>query len=81
MDEKRYDAEGLLRVSELDRCPYFEQDPSARLCSSEDCYFCRFSDFRKREYMETLGKETNVGVLYSVCHNAKNQRHTASVGK
>ena len=75
MDEKRYDAEGLLLVSELYRCPYFEQDPSARLCNSEDCYFCRFSDFRKREYMETLEKNTQAGALYSVCHNEKNQRH------
>ena len=76
MEEKQYTKDGCLIVSELSRCPYFEKDQSAPKSSSQDCYFCKFSDFRKREYIERVESETQVGVLYSTCHNEKNKCQT-----
>ena len=76
MTEKGYAPDGYLVVSELDRCPFFEKDESARRCDSEDCFFCKFSDFRKREYIERVESEARKGVLYSVCHNEKNKKPT-----
>ena len=73
MEEKKYTEAGFLIVSELSCCPYFEKDQSAPKSSSKDCYFCKFSDFRKREYIERLESETQVGVLYSTCYNEKNK--------
>ena len=73
MTEKRYAEDGYLIVSELDRCPLFEKDESVRSCGGEDCFFCKFSDFRKREYIEQVENEARKGVLYSVCHNEKNK--------
>ena len=72
--ENRYSDDGYLIVSELSRCPFFEkEDASPRSCST-DCFFCKFSDFRKREYIERVETEARGGVLYSVCHNEKNKK-------
>lgn len=73
MEEKKYTENGCLIVSELSCCPYFEKHRLAPKSYSADCYFCEFSDFRKREYIERIESETQVGVLYSVCHNEKNK--------
>ena len=73
--DKAYADDGSLIVSELDRCPFFEKDPSCvRLGYDEDCFFCKFSDFRKREYIARVETEARRGVLYSVCHNEKNKK-------
>ena len=74
LEEKKYTEDGCLVVSELSCCPYFEKNRSAPMSGSKDCYFCKFSDFRKREYIERVENETQVGVLYSVCHNEKNKK-------
>lgn len=74
MTEKRYAEGGYLVVSELDKCQLFEKDDSARRCCCEDCFFCKFSDFRKREYIEQVESEARKGILYSVCHNEKNKK-------
>ena len=75
MAEKRYTEDGWLIVSELGCCQYFEKDKSAtRACSSEDCFFCKFSDFRKHEFVEQVEREARKGILYSVCHNVKNKQ-------
>ena len=74
MTEKKYSNEGFLIVSELSRCLFFEKDESVGRCSSEDCFYCKFSDFRKREYIEKVETEARRGVLYSVCHNEKNKK-------
>ena len=75
MAEPGYTDDGYLIVSELSRCPFFEKDASAtRIGGSEDCFFCKFSDFRKREYIEKVETEARKGVLYSVCHNEKNKK-------
>ena len=74
MTEPRYTDEGYLYVSELDRCPLFEGDESARGCQGEDCFYCKFSDFRKQDYIEKVETEARRGVLYSVCHNERNKK-------
>ena len=73
MEEKTYTKEGCLIVSELSCCSHFEKDRAAPNSCSKDCFFCKFSDFRKREYIEHVKNETQVGVLYSMCHNEKNK--------
>ena len=74
MIEKRYSEDGYLIVSELSRCPFFEKDPSAQKSCGTDCFFCKYSDFRKHEYIERVGNEAMADVLYSVCHNEKNKK-------
>ena len=74
-EEKRYASDGCLVVSELSRCPFFSRDASfAGSCDFEDCYFCKFSDFRKRDYIELVENEARKGILYSVCHNENNKK-------
>ena len=70
----RYADDGYLIVSELFMCPFFEKEESAHTCGEKDCFFCKFSDFRKREYIEQVEAEARKGVLYSVCHNEKNKQ-------
>ena len=72
LEEKKYTKDGCLIVSELSRCPLFEKDSSAPKTCSADCFFCKFSDFRKREYIQRVENEAREGVLFSVCHNKKN---------
>ena len=74
MSDKKYTPEGFLYVSELSSCPLFERDESARGRNGVDCFFCKYSDFRKREYIEMVENEAMRGVLYSVCHNEKNKK-------
>ena len=71
---KRYAEDGSLIVSELWRCPFFEKGASgAQMCDSNDCFSCKYSDFRKQEYIDRVMRESRRGVLYSVCHNKKNK--------
>ena len=73
--EKRFTEDGWLIVSELHWCQHFEKEKSAtHACRSEDCFFCKFSDFRKPEYIEQVESEARKGVLYSICHNEKNRK-------
>ena len=74
MIEKRYSRDGYLIVSELSHCPFFEKEGSAPKSCGTDCFFCKFSDFRKREYIERVTSEARDGVLYSVCHNDANKQ-------
>ena len=73
-NEKRYAEDGCLIVSELWQCGYFERDASVAPSNCcRDCFFCKFSDFRKREYIDRVESEARKGVLYSVCHNENNK--------
>ena len=74
MEERKYTEDGCLIVSELSRCQLFERDVSAPKACRADCFFCRYSDFRKREYIERVENEAQSGVLYSVCHNESNKK-------
>ena len=72
--EKRYAEDGCLIVSELGQCAYFEKDATVTSsCCCNDCFFCKFSDFRKCEYIERVESEARKGILYSICHNEKNK--------
>ena len=73
MEEKQYTKDGRLIVSELSACPFFEKDSSAPRSCVADCFFCKFSDFRKREYIERVESEARGGILYSTCHNENNK--------
>ena len=73
MEEPSYTKEGCLIVSELSCCPYFEVERTAPKSCSRDCYFCKYSDFRKREYIERVENEVHEGALFSVCHNENNR--------
>ena len=56
---------------------FFEKGEAAsQPCCGDDCFFCKFSDFRKREYIEQVKTDARKGVLYSVCHNEKNKKAT-----
>ena len=74
MIEKRYSDDGYLIVSELSSCPFFEKDKTVPKSGGADCFFCKFSDFRKREYIERIETEAHSGILYSVCHNKQNKK-------
>ena len=76
MEEKQYTRDGCLIVSELSHCPLFERDVSAPKSCRADCFFCKFSDFRKREYIEQVESEALEGVLFSVCHNENHKKTT-----
>ena len=76
LTEKRYASDGCLIVSELSWCAFFERCESSRPCDGDDCFFCKFSDFRKQEYIEEVRSKGRKGVLYSVCHNEKNKKTT-----
>lgn len=75
MNEKTYNEEGYLIVSESDRCPLWEK--TSRHCAfghMEDCFFCEFADFRTPEYIDRVeGVPRNGSKWYSVCHNEKNR--------
>ena len=73
MTEKGYSNDGYLIVSELSRCPFFEKEATAPRVCGTDCFFCKFSDFRKQEYIERVQTEAHGDILYSVCHNEKNK--------
>ena len=78
MNEKRYDENGYLIISETDSCPLWEKDtiPSAFACT-KDCFYCRFTDFRTEETIiraREISKDTK---LYSICRNEKNKKPTS----
>ena len=79
MTEKTYSPDGYLIVSELSRCQHFEKDKFAPKSCGVDCFFCKFSDFRKRDYIERVENEAPDGVLYSVCHNENNKKDSTNL--
>ena len=74
MDKKAYTSEGFLIVTETDSCPLWEKDPipCGTICS-KDCFFCKFSDFRTKEFRIKAEQMSNTGLLYSVCKNENNK--------
>ena len=54
---------------------FFEKGEAAsQPCCGDDCFFCKYSDFRKQEYIEKVKTDARRGVHYSVCHNEKNKK-------
>ena len=75
VNEKKYDEDGYLIISETDSCSLWEKDtiPSAFVCT-KDCFYCAFSNFRQDEYMQSLGDKEKGEKLYSICHNEVNRK-------
>ena len=67
MDEKKYNKEGYLIVSEMDTCPLWEKDTIPCRCGCNDrCFFCRFANFRTREFIKKAEEMPRGEPLYSV---------------
>ena len=75
MNEKKYTEDGYLIVSESDKCPLWEKD-TVPCCFGHinDCFFCKFSEFRTAEYIRKVENVPKIGRWYSVCHNEKNKK-------
>jgi len=74
MGEKKYNQDGWLIVCETDKCPLWEKTTSrCNLGWAEDCYYCKYSDFRTEEYIRCIEEALRTGKLYSICHNEKNR--------
>ena len=73
--KERYSAEGYRIVSEIDHCSFWEKDsiPCYGNCA-RDCFFCRYADFRKEQFMERASGGAKEEPLYSVCRNEKNRK-------
>ena len=75
MDEKKYNEEGYLIVSEMDTCPLWEKDTiPCNLGWNHRCFFCRFGGFRTSEYIRCAEEMPRGGPLHSVCRNEKNRK-------
>jgi len=75
LNEKKYTEDGYLIVSESDKCSLWEKD--TRPCMTgwnPDCFFCKYADFRKAEYIARTNDAPVRKKLYSVCHNVKNKK-------
>ena len=74
MNDKKYDENGYLIISETDACPLWEKDtiPSAFDCT-KDCFYCRFADFRTEETIIHAKGIPRGAKLYSICGNEKNR--------
>ena len=75
MEEKKYTEDGFLIVSESYKCPYWEKD--TKPCTNgwnQDCYFCKYANFRTLEYIHDTEVITGNKELSSVCNNEKNKK-------
>ena len=78
MDEKKYNEEGYLIVSEMDTCPLWEKDTiPCNLGWNDRCFFCRFGGFRTPEYIGYAEEMPRGEPLHSVCRNEKNKKPTS----
>lgn len=75
MNDKKYDENGYLIISEMDTCPLWEKDaiPSAFDCT-KDCFYCRFADFRTEETIIHAKGIPRGTKLYSTCRNEKKRK-------
>lgn len=78
MNEKKYNENGYLIISEMDTCPLWERDnvPSIFGCT-QDCFYCRFTDFRTEETITRAQQVPRGSKLYSICRNEKNRKKEA----
>ena len=73
--KERYSAEGYRIVSEIDHCAFWEKDSVPCYGSgTTDCFFCRYADFRKEQYMTQMQGQSAEEPLYSICHHEKNRK-------
>jgi hypothetical protein len=75
LSEEKYTQDGYLIVSETDTCPLWEQDTiPCRWGCRNDCFFCRFADFRTEKFIRNVEDLPRGEELHSVCHNEKNKK-------
>ncbi len=75
MSEEKYTQDGYLIVSETDTCPLWEQDTiPCRWGCRNDCFFCRFANFRTEKFIRHAEDLPRGEELHSVCHNEKNKK-------
>ena len=81
MNDKKYNENGYLIISEMDTCPLWEKDtvPSIFGCT-QDCFYCRFTDFHTEETIMRAQEASQGKILYSICRNEKNRKNEAGEG-
>jgi hypothetical protein len=75
LGEKRYTDDGYLVITETDQCPLWEKTtmPCSMGCTN-DCFYCKYSDFRTPEFIAKVENEPRTGKWHSVCHNEKTKK-------
>ena len=75
LKEQKYTEDGYLIISEMDTCPLWEKDtvPSIFGCT-QDCFYCRFTDFHTEETIMRAQQVPRGSKLYSICRNEKNRK-------
>ena len=75
MNDKKYNENGYLIISEMDTCPLWEKDTIPCLFGcTQDCFYCRFTDFRTDETIRRTQEAPQGKILYSICRNEKNRK-------
>ena len=75
MEEKKYNEDGYLIVAETDKCPLWEKDTIPCMAGwDRDCFFCRYSDFRTKEFIDKVENVPKTGEWCSICRNEKNRK-------
>ena len=73
MTEKKYTDDGYLIVTETDKCLLWEKTTlSCSMGCTNDCFYCKYSDFRTPEFIAKVENVPRTGKWHSVCHNEKN---------
>ena len=76
MNEKKYEEDGFLVVSENYTCPLWEKDTKpCRSGWTRACFFCKYADFRTEEGIRRAEEMPRGEMLDSVCRNEKNKRN------
>jgi len=70
-----YSADGYRIVKEVDQCSLWEEDTApCYVCSVKDCFFCKYADFRKGYYIDSVKKQPATEILYGICRNEMNRK-------
>ena len=75
MNKMKYTEDGYLIVSESDKCPLWEK--TTRPCfmgCTDDCFYCKYSDFRTPEFIRKAETMPKTEKWYSVCYNEANRK-------
>ena len=81
MNEKRYTQDGYLIVTETDTCLLWELEArSGSFSPTRDCFYCKFAEFRTREFINKVEGMPKTEKWDSVCHNEKNRKRELDEG-
>ena len=77
MDEKRYTDDGYLIVTETDKCLLWEKTTlSCSMGCTNDCFYCKYSDFRTPEIIAKVENVPRTGKWHRVFHKKKKKKTT-----